>query len=114
MKNMTQPIKIKLRKGDKVIVISGKYKGKVAKITAVHPKLNKVTVEGVNVYKRHLKANRSSSGGIVDIIKPIWVSKVALYDSTTKKASRIHYKVNDDGHKIRLYSKSGKEVTNND
>ncbi len=104
-------VKVKLKKGDMVMVRSGKNKGKTGKVLAVHPKLNKVTVEGINVVKRHLKPTRQRpQGGIVELNKPIFVSKVGIYDSAKKKASRIGYKINKDGGKTRVMKISGKEV----
>ena len=103
--------KIKLTKGDTVIVRSGKYKGHTGKVLVVHPKLNKVTVEGINVFKKHLKPTRASPrGGIVEINKPIWVSKVGVYDSAKKKPSRIAYKQDKSGKKVRIMKSSGKEI----
>ncbi len=103
--------KIRLKKDDKVIVLSGKYKGKTGKVTAVHPKDNKVTVEGINVVKKHVKPNRAHpQGGIIEITKPIWVSKVAVIEPTSKQASRIGYSINEDGVKTRIFKKTGKEI----
>lgn len=103
--------KIRLKKGDTVMVTAGKYKGKTGKIVATHPRDNKVTVEGINIVKKHMKPNRANpQGGIIDVTKPIWVSKVAIVDPSTKKASRIGYIVNDKGEKTRVYKQSGKEI----
>jgi len=103
--------KIRLKKGDTVKVIAGKYKGKTGKITAVHPKENKVTVEGINIVKRHIKPNqRQTQGGIIEITKPMWVSKVALYDAASKKTGRIGYKVDKMGKKTRVHKATGKEI----
>jgi len=103
--------KIRLQKGDTVVVRSGKYKGKTGKITAVHPADNKVTVEGINIVKKHVKPNRTHpQGAIVELTKPIWVSKVAVVDPTSKKATRIGYNVANDGTKTRVYKASGKEI----
>lgn len=103
--------KIKLRKGDTVIVLSGKYKGKTGKVLATHPADNKVTVEGINIVKRHTKPNREyPQGGIIEMTKPIWVSKVAAYEPTTKKASKISVNVGKDGTKTRVYKRTGKEM----
>ncbi len=103
--------KIRLNKGDTVVVLAGKYKGKTGKITATHPKENKVTVEGINIVKKHQKPNREHpQGGIIELTKPIWVSKVGAYEPTAKKASRIGYKVDKDGKKTRMYKTSGKEM----
>jgi large subunit ribosomal protein L24 len=103
--------KIKLKKGDTVQVLAGKYKGKTGKIVATHPFENKVTVEGINIVKKHVKPNQAyPQGGIIDITKPIWVSKVAVIDPTTKKPTRIGIKVDDKGVKTRIYKASGKEI----
>ena len=103
--------KIRLKKGDTVVVRSGKYKGKTGKVIATHPQQNKVTVEGINIVKRHLKpTSQNPQGGIVEITKPIWVSKLGLYDSVAKKASRVGYKLAKDGSKTRVLKTSGKEA----
>lgn len=108
---MDKIYKIRLVKGDTVIVTTGKYKGKTGKVTATHPKENKVTVEGVNIVKKHQKPNRAyPQGGIIELTKPIWVSKVAAYEPTSKKASRIAFTVDKDGKKTRIYQASGKEM----
>jgi large subunit ribosomal protein L24 len=104
-------VKIRLKKGDLVIVRSGKDKGRTGKILSTHPSVNKVTVEGINVVKRHLKPNREHpSGGIVDSEKPMWVSKVSIVDPISKKPTRIGYQIAKDGTKTRIYKKSGKEI----
>jgi large subunit ribosomal protein L24 len=106
-----QLFKIRLKKGDTVIVRSGKYKGKTGKILSTHPSLNKVTVEGINIVKRHRKPTQlRPQGGIEEITKPMWVSKVGLLDSTAKKPSRIGYKLDKEGKKTRILKTSGKEI----
>lgn len=109
---MAQAIfKIRIKKGDTVMVRAGKYKGKTGKVLAVHPKENKVTVEGVNIVKRHRKPTQAQpQGGIIEMTKPIWVSKVGLLDNSAKKPSRVGYKLNAKGDKIRVMKTSGKEV----
>lgn len=103
--------KIRLKKGDLVMVRSGKYKGKTGKVTATHPQENKVTVEGLNVVKRHIKPNQTHpQGAIVEVTKPIWVSKVSIVEPTSKKPSRIGYKLDKDNKKVRVYVRSGKEI----
>ena len=103
--------KIKLKKDDKVIVLSGKYKGKTGKVLRVHPRINKVTVEGINIVKKHIKPTRNNStGSIQEITKPIWVSKVSIYEPTQKRASRIGYRLQKDGSKIRVYKLSNKDI----
>lgn len=109
---MTKQItKIKLHKGDNVVVRTGSQKGKTGKVTAIHPKLNAVTVEGLNVVKKHVKPNDAHpQGDIVEITKPINVSKLAIVEPTSKKASRIAAKTDAKGVKTRIYKKTGKEI----
>jgi large subunit ribosomal protein L24 len=103
--------KIRLKKGDTVIVTTGKYKGQTGIVQATHPRENKVTVEGINIVKKAVKPNRTHpQGGIFEITKPIWVSKVALVDPSTKKATRIGYTVDKEGNKVRVAKSSGKEI----
>lgn len=102
--------KIRLQMNDTVIVRSGKYKGKTGKVVQVHPTLNKVTVEGINIVKRHKKPTKADpTGGILELTKPIWVSKVGLYDEAKKKASRIGFKMAKDD-KLRIMKTSTKEI----
>jgi large subunit ribosomal protein L24 len=106
-----QVFKIRLKKGDTVVVRSGKYKGKSGKVVATHPAENKVTVEGINIVKKHVKPNRQHpQGGIIEITKPIAVSKVGIQEPTSKKPSRIGYKLDAKGVKTRLFKKSGKGI----
>lgn len=103
--------KIRIKKGDTVVVRSGKYKGQRGTVLSTHPKTNKVTVEGINIVKRHVKPNRANpQGGIIEVAKPLWVSKVAIVDPTSKKPSRIGYQLNKDGSKVRVFKRSGKEI----
>lgn len=103
--------KIRLKKGDLVQVLAGKYKGKQGQVIATHPADNKVTVEGINIVKKHQKPDRAHpQGGIIEITKPIWVSKVAIVDPASKKPTRIGYKLNKDGSKTRVYKASGKDI----
>ncbi len=102
--------KIKLKKGDLVMVRVGKYKGKTGKILKTHPKTNQVTIENINVVKKHLKPNNTyPQGTILEITKPIDVSKVGIFDADTKKVSRIGYRL-EGGKKIRYYKTSNKEI----
>jgi large subunit ribosomal protein L24 len=109
---MSNPIyKIRVKKGDMVMIRSGKFKGKTGKVLATHPRLNKVTVEGINIVKRHRKPTQTRpQGGIEEITKPIWVSKVGLLDTAAKKPSRIGYKIGSEGKKVRVLKSSGKEI----
>ncbi len=108
---MADVYKMRLKKGDTVVVLSGKYKGRTGPVVATHPSLNKVTVEGINIVKKHQKPNREHpQGGIIELTKPIWVSKVAIYEPTSKKHSRIGMSVAKDGTKTRVYKRTGKEI----
>jgi large subunit ribosomal protein L24 len=108
---MSAAYKIRLKKGDTVVVRAGKYKGKTGKITATHPSENKVTVEGINVVKKHVKPTQAHpQGAIVELTKPIWVSKVSIIEPTSKKPTRIGYSIGKDGQKSRVYKSSGKEI----
>lgn len=108
---MSDIYKIRLKKGDTVIVRSGKFKGQTGKITATHPKLNKVTVAGINIVKKHVKPNQlHPQGDIVEITKPMWVSKVSIVEPTSRRPSRIGYKIDESGNKTRLFKRSGEEI----
>lgn len=108
---MSKPYKMRIKTGDQVMVRSGKYKGRTGKVLAVHPADNKVTVEGINVAKKHRKpSNVHPQGTIEEITRPIWASKVGLLDSAAKKPSRVGYKTDTKGVKTRILKSSGKEV----
>ena len=101
----------KIRKGDEVVVITGKDKGKrgtvVLRLDAEH-----VVVEGVNRAKKHVKPNpiKGVAGGIVDKDMPIHISNVALFNTATKKADRVAIKVLEDGRKVRVFKSNGELV----
>jgi large subunit ribosomal protein L24 len=108
---MQKLYKIRIKTGDTVMVRSGKYKGRTGKVLALYPKLNKAKVEGINVVKKHRKpTTQQPQGGIIDLTKPIWVSKLGIVDSVAKKPSRIGYKAAKDGSKVRVLKTSGKEI----
>ena len=98
---------MKIRKDDKVKIISGKDKGKLGKVLAVLPKKGKIVVEGVNMAKRHVKPGTiSKEGGIVSVEKPLDVSNVMFFDEKVNKTVRVGFKV-IDGKKYRISKKSG-------
>lgn len=102
-----QEFKSKLRKGDEVIVLTGRSRGEVAKIDSIDKKTNRVYLEGKNFGKRHQKPDlNNTEGGIVDVAMPLHISNVALVDPSTKKATRIGYKLEGD-KKSRVAKKSG-------
>ena len=102
--------KIKLKKGDEVIVLSGKDKGKTGKITLVKPQNNKAIVSGINKVKKHQKPDNNQPGGIVEKEMPIQISNLAFYDTASKKGVKLGFKFNDKKEKIRVIRSSGKEV----
>ena len=98
---------MKIKKGDKVIVISGNDKGKKGQVLQVLPQEARVVVEGVNIVKCHKKpSNSQPNGGILKKEAPISVSNVAILDPKEKKATRVGYKI-VDGKKVRFAKKSG-------
>jgi large subunit ribosomal protein L24 len=103
-------IKIKLKKGDEVIVLAGKDKGKVGKISLIKPQINKAIVSGINKVKKHTKPDNNQAGGIVEKEMPIQISNLAFYDNIEKKGVRLGYKFNDKKLKIRINKNSGKEI----
>lgn len=102
---------IKLKKGDRVRVLTGKDRGKEGVIMRVLPQANKVIVDGVNVAKKHQKARTATSqGGIIDKDMPIPVPNVALLSPSDGKPTRVGYKVLEDGTKIRVCRRTGAEI----
>ena len=101
----------KIRKGDDVIVQSGKDKGKRGSVTRLVGD-DKVLVENVNMVKRHTKANpqRGEPGGILDKEMPLHISNVALYNPATGKGDRVGFKILEDGRKIRVFKTNGDAV----
>lgn len=96
--------------GDKVVVISGKDKGKEGKITHVLRNENRVVVEGVNIVKKHVKGNGQTAGSINEVEAPIHASNVMIVDPKTNKPTRIGHKINKDGKKIRITKKSNSSL----
>ncbi len=101
---------MKIKKGDTVIVISGKDKGRTGKVLRSFPSMDKVLVDGINMKKRHQRPTRQNQHGqIIDKSLPVHVSNVALVDPKTNKPTRIGYKV-EDGKKTRVARKSGSVI----
>ena len=98
---------MRLRKGDRVVVLSGRDRGRTGEITAVVPRDNKVVVSGINIAKRHTKpSSKYPQGGILELTKPIAVSKLMAVDPQTGKPGRITYRINKDGSKERVFKPS--------
>ena len=102
--------KIKLKKGDEVIVLAGKDKGKTGKITMVKPDDNKAIVAGINKVKKHQKPDNNQAGGIIEKEMLIQISNIAYYDSVLKKGIKLGYKINEKKQKIRINRKTQKEI----
>ena len=102
--------KIKLKKGDEVIVLAGKDKGKKGKIVKVISDIRKVVVTDINKYKKHQKPGNNEPGGIIEKDMPLHVSNVAYFDSKSNKGTRVGFDFNMDGKKIRINKKTGKEI----
>ena len=100
---------MKIKKGDQVIVITGRDKGKTGEVIKSMPKENKVIVQGINLVKRHTKPTQESAGGIISKEAPIHVSNVALIDPKDGKATRVGFKV-EDGKKVRVAKATGKVI----
>ena len=102
--------KFKIRKGDSVIVRTGRDKGKRGDVLKVMPAESRVIVQGVNMVKRHTKPSQAGPGGIVEKEAPIHISNVAHVDPKDDKATRIGFKVLDDGRKVRFAKRSGEVI----
>lgn len=101
----------KIRKGDEIVVIAGKDKGRRGTVLKVLDN-GKVVVEGINIAKKHVRANPmvGEAGGIKEIEMPLEASNVALYNPATEKADRVGIRVLEDGRKVRFFKSSGEVV----
>jgi large subunit ribosomal protein L24 len=101
----------KIKKNDDVIVITGKDKGNRGSVLSVLDN-DRVLVAGINKVKKHQKPNpvKGTSGGIVEIEKPIHISNIAIYNATTKKADRVGVKQLEDGRKVRVFKSNGEVI----
>lgn len=101
----------KIKKNDDVIVIAGKDKGNRGSVLSVLEN-DRVLVAGINKVKKHQKPNpvKGTTGGIVEIEKPIHISNIAIYNATTKKADRVGVKLLEDGRKVRVFKSSGEVI----
>lgn len=97
----------KIKKGDKVVVLAGRDKGKSGEVLSVNPEEGRAFVRGVNMVKRHQRQSQTAEGGIITKEAPIQLSNVAYADPKTGKATRIGFKVLEDGRKVRFAKSSG-------
>jgi large subunit ribosomal protein L24 len=101
----------KIRKGDSVIVLTGRDKGKRGTVSS-RVDADHLLVDGVNVVKKHVKPNpmKGTTGGVIDKTMPIHQSNVAIYNAATSKADRVGIKLLDNGDKVRIYKSSGEQI----
>ena len=103
-------VKFKIKKNDKVIILSGKDKGKAGDVIKVLTKRKKLLISGINTVKKHTKATEGSQGGIVQKEMPIDISNVSLLCPKTNKPTKVGYKFLEDGKKVRFARKSGEII----
>lgn len=97
----------KIRKGDRVVVLSGRDSGRTGEVIQVMPKDERALVRGVNVVKRHQKQSMNQEGGIISKEAPIHLSNLALADPKDGKPTRVGFRILDDGRKVRIAKRSG-------
>lgn len=102
--------KLKIKKGDRVIVLSGRDKGKRGDVLKVMPAESRVIVQGVNIVKRHTKPSQAGGGGIVEKEAPIHVSNISHIDPASDNPTRIGYTTLEDGRKVRVARRSGEII----
>jgi large subunit ribosomal protein L24 len=100
----------KIRKGDKVIVLSGRDKGRSGEVIEVRPADDRALVRGVNMVKRHQRQTAQQEGGIISKELPVHLSNIAIADPKDGKPTRVGFKVQPDGKKIRIAKRSGAEI----
>jgi large subunit ribosomal protein L24 len=104
------PTKLKIKKGDRVVVLAGRDKGKKGEVVKVFPAENRAVVRGVNVVRKHQKQTPNQEGGIVPKEAPIHISNIAIEDPKDGEPSRVGYKVLEDGRKVRFAKRSGEVI----
>ncbi|TDT99706.1 MULTISPECIES: 50S ribosomal protein L24 [Azorhizobium] len=100
----------KIKKGDKVVVLAGRDKGRTGEVLQVLPKEERALVRGVNVVKRHQRQTAQSEGGIISKEAPIHLSNIAVADPKDGKPTRVGFEVLDDGRKVRVAKRSGERI----
>ena len=102
--------KLRIKKGDPVVVLTGRDKGKTGEVTRVLSKKNKVLVQGVSVIKRHTAPSANNPGGIIEKEKPIDISNVSLIDPKDRKPTKVGFRFLEDGRKVRYAKRSGEVI----
>ena len=100
----------KIRKGDKVVVLTGKDKGRTGEVLSVQPKDNKATVRGINMIVRHQRQTQSEQGGLIRKEAPIHLSNIAVADPKDGKPTRVGFRIQKDGTKVRIAKRTGAEI----
>ena len=100
----------RIRKGDKVVVLNGRDKGRTGEVIEMRPAENRALVRGVNMVKRHQRQAPGKEGGIISKEAPIHLSNVAIADPKTGKPTRVGFKIEADGRKVRIAKRSGAEI----
>ena len=101
----------KIRKGDRVVVLSGKDKGREGTVVEVHPDTDRAIVEGVNVARKSQRpVDEINQGGIIDINMPIGLAKLAVVSPKDGKPTRVGFRIEDDGTKVRICKRTGAEI----
>jgi len=100
----------KIKKGDKVVVLTGRSKGRTGEVIQVMPSEDRALVRGVNMVRRHQKQTASQEGGVISKEAPIHLSNIAVADPKDGKPTRVGFKVLDDGRKVRVAKRSGVEI----
>jgi large subunit ribosomal protein L24 len=100
----------KIRKGDKVVVITGRDKGRVGEVVEVRVAEARALVRGVNIVKRHQRQSARQQGGIVSKELPVHLSNLAIADPKDGKPTRVGFKIGNDGRKVRIAKRSGAEI----
>jgi large subunit ribosomal protein L24 len=109
-KTKAKSAKFKIRKGDRVVVITGRDKGKTGEVLRVLPKESRVLVQGVNVVKRHQRPSQMNPGGIVEKETSIHISNVAHIDPKTDRPTRVGIRVDEGGRKLRVARRSNETI----
>jgi large subunit ribosomal protein L24 len=100
----------KIKKGDKVVVLTGRDRGRSGEVIEVRPSESRALVRGVNLVKRHQKQTPQREGGIISKEAPIHLSNIAIADPKTGKPTRVGFKIMNDGRKVRVAKRSGVEI----
>jgi large subunit ribosomal protein L24 len=100
----------KIRKGDRVVVLTGRDKGRTGEVVSVNPAEERALVRGVNLVKRHQRQTPSQQGGIISKELPVHLSNIAIADPKDGKPTRVGFKIGEDGRKVRIAKRSGAEI----